>query len=1097
MTAPEPSSFASQPHIDAAEAQLQQELRAMFALDTQQHLQTYFEVVQRLNAQSWTTDIQNIYRAIHTIKGGAVTVEAEALLRAASVLEDLLSDLRYLDQAPSLDGQLNQMLLEAGELLSSAIDVKGTGEDAIASIQPTLDRLSTLHEQIKQRYIPDWNELTQVHQEFAEQGFDLVILDLEMAINQLSAGENVPAETLQQAQQTLSQLTQIGVDLQFAEDWTALIVRGQDLAEINESDLWCQAWPLYFQALKDCAKHSGHYDLEQLPALSEVAKHIPSPKPAPQGMPDSSERADVSEPATAELSVDLTDALASELDLSDLDDAFFDEDEAGFEDELLSAELTDALETDLDLSELEDSPNDRIEVLPQAVLDSEDLVSALSNLEDGTEEATAIHDLPDIILNLDDEEDLALEITALEAIETPGEAAIHDLIDTNLKDLATALDRDINLETPAGLFPTTSGSQGLFPVAASEQPAIAEPDLIPTPNAEADLRGRIKIPVPLERLDQSAQQVVETLLTARSTLTTSKSLAFQMSQLVTLTQESAQYITRLRQLQDDYALLRSLSHEQDPANGTSLEQYRQGYTTINQLLENILRMSELSREIDGMTQKTVAGMGQLDRNLLRLKDGIESTRLLPFKNLSLRAKAIIRDLTNRYDKPAKLVVRGEQLELDAGVIQQLEPALLHLLRNAYDHGLESVEERMSQGKSVQGTIGLSLQRRGNIYRLTLQDDGRGIDAAAIQQKAQEKGFPLTHTQSTGDLLAVLCQPGFSSRSVAGDVSGRGVGMDVVAGQIKAMGGRLNLESRLGQGSTFTIEVPAPQLLVPCVLLQVGKRTVAIPAEEIRETVLASSIQVMANDNALCQWTVATARGEAPGFNLSTYWQQPQAELSETAVCLRIRQDADRDADEMWLIADDLLGQEAMLINPIPSPLTVPAGLLGVSLQSDGSLTSVIDPIALIEAIQSQPHATRPTATPQVEDAATAPTILIVDDAALMRRRLESSLQTYGFVTHTCSDGLEALHWLQSNRPPALLVTDIEMPNMDGFTLLDRCRTDGMEMPILVISSRLSEEWGREAKRLGANAYLNKGFSTSDLIEQVTGLIKSRALQALL
>jgi chemotaxis protein histidine kinase CheA/ActR/RegA family two-component response regulator len=540
--------------------------------------------------------------------------------------------------------------------------------------------------------------------------------------------------------------------------------------------------------------------------------------------------------------------------------------------------------------------------------------------------------------------------------------------------------------------------------------------------------------------------------------------------------------------------LRSLSHEQDPANGTSLEQYRQGYTTINRLLENILRMSELSKEIDGMTQQTVGGMTQLDRNLLRLKDGIESSRLLPFKNLSLRAKAIIRDLTNRYSKPAKLVIRGEQLELDAGVIQQLEPALLHLLRNAYDHGLESVEERMSQGKSVQGTIQLALQRRGNIYRLTLQDDGRGIDADAIQQKAQEKGFLLTQTKSADDLLAVLCQPGFSSRSVAGDISGRGVGMDVVAGQIKSMGGRLSLESRPGQGSTFMIEVPAPQLLVPCVLLQVGKRTVAVPAEEIRETVLASSIQISNHDDeTLCQWIVTTARGDAPGFDLKTYWQQSQAELSETAVCLRIRQDAG--AAETWLIADELLGQEAMLINPIPSPLMVPAGLLGVSLQSDGSLISVLDPIALIEAVQIQPRA-KMTAAPQVEADATVPTILIVDDAALMRRRLESSLQTYGFVTYTCADGLEALQWLQSNRAPGLLITDIEMPNMDGFTLVDRCRTDGMEMPILVISSRLSEEWGREAKRLGANAYLNKGFATADLIEQVTQLMKVQALQSM-
>ncbi|MEM9136557.1 MAG: response regulator, partial [Cyanobacteria bacterium P01_F01_bin.42] len=609
----------------------------------------------------------------------------------------------------------------------------------------------------------------------------------------------------------------------------------------------------------------------------------------------------------------------------------------------------------------------------------------------------------------------------------------------------------------------------------------------PKPQETADIRRRLNIPVPLERLDQSAQQVVEALLTARSTLTTSDALTVQVSQLSALMQDSAQSITHLRQLQDDYALLRSLNQARGTDCGDALEQYRQGYTTISRLLENILRMSELSKEIEHMSQQAAAGLGQLDRSMLRLKDGIEASRLVPFKNLGMRARAIVRDLANRYDKPAKLVIRGEQLELDAGIVQQLEPVLLHLLRNAYDHGLESVEDRLHSGKLVQGLIQLELQRRGNIYRLTIQDDGRGIDAAAMKRKALTNGFPLTQTKAASDLLAVLCQPGFSSRSVADDMSGRGVGMDVVAGQVDEMGGRLSLESHLGQGTTFTIEVPAPQLLVPCVLLKVGQRTVAIPAEEIRETVLASSVQVEARTDGLCQWQITTARDVTPGFNLSTYWQQPQAKLPDTAICLRIRQDSTQNRPKVWLVADDLLGQEALLINPIPSPLIVPAGLLGVSLQPDGSLTSVLDPIALIDALQIQPA---PHAAEEAESAPTdsAPTVLIVDDAALVRRRLESSLKTYGLITHTCGDGLEAMHWLEANPQPDLLITDIEMPNMDGFTLVDHCRTNDMEMPILVVSSRLSEDWGQEARRLGANAYLNKGFATAELMHQVMKLL---------
>jgi chemotaxis protein histidine kinase CheA len=210
-------------NIDAAEAQLQQELREMFAIDTQQHLENYFTPIHRLNPRSWTADIQQLYRAIHTIKGGAVTVSADAMLQSAIVLEDLLSDLRYLVVAPVLaDGRLAQILTEAGELVSSSIEIVETGEIAIELVRPTVARLEQLRALVKQLYLPDWNELKQVHQEFAEEGFDLTILELEIALSKLPDRGIVPAKIVETAQATISQLTQIGVDLELPEDWTIM-----------------------------------------------------------------------------------------------------------------------------------------------------------------------------------------------------------------------------------------------------------------------------------------------------------------------------------------------------------------------------------------------------------------------------------------------------------------------------------------------------------------------------------------------------------------------------------------------------------------------------------------------------------------------------------------------------------------------------------------------------------------------------------------------------------------------------------------------------------------------------------------------------------
>lgn len=241
-----------------------------------------------------------------------------------------------------------------------------------------------------------------------------------------------------------------------------------------------------------------------------------------------------------------------------------------------------------------------------------------------------------------------------------------------------------------------------------------------------------------------------------------------------------------------------------------------------------------------------------------------------------------------------------------------------------------------------------------------------------------------------------------------------------------------------------------------------------------------------------------------GLDLLEYWQSQAAEpsLADTAVCLYIL--PAETSQGIWLLADDLLGQTELLINPVPSPLLAPIGLLGVSLQPNGSLVPVVDATTLAEVLLSgdrvlpgvpvQPENEAPASGLRSSAAPTADrltqTILVVDDAALMRRRIEASLTAYGYGVSTCGDGQEAWNWLQSNPTPAMVITDIEMPNMDGFTLIDRARQAGIKVPIVVVSSRLAQEWGKEARRLGATDYLTKGFSTPELIEKVKSLLGS-------
>ncbi len=876
------------PNSEFNDLQLQEELRTLFELDTQKYLQLYVQTVHQLNATNWREDIQQLYRSVHTIKGGAVTVGLQAVLQVSTILEDLLSDLRYLDTAPPLaDGQLAQSLIEAGELLIGSVQI-GDLSDPDAAVK----YIQTLRDRIQSEYLPEWNEMRQVQQEFADQGFDLVILELEMAIEDLPLTGEVPIEACETAKQTMQQLQEIGIEINLAATWHEFLQKGQELCDRLDCELWHAEWMPFLKRVKESARQGGIFEIEQAPIIPSLS-----------------------------------------------------------------------------------------------------IESAL--------------------------------------------------------------------------------------IAGNEVSLI---------NAPVSPTADIQIPVPLDRLERSSQYLVETLMATRATQGFYQSVYSNLLPLVSLAQDSVQYITQLREVQDDYALL-DVAAEQD---GLKVERYRQGYTAINRLLEISLRLIELGSETGESARRTSDSIQVLDRSLRNLQQTIEESRLVPFASLAFRSRGILRDLMTRVGKAVQLNIIGEQLELDAGTLRSLEPVLLHLLRNSYDHGIENASEREKLGKPLQGKIELALKRRGSLFELSIRDDGKGINPDRISQIAKSKGMPLTDTSTAERLLSVLCQSGFTSTTVVSDISGRGVGMDVVASQVALMNGKLSLISQIDKGTNFTIQIPVPHLFVRCLLLQAGDRTFAVPTSEIYTTTLVESLLWQKTERADYTIEIQEKNGKVPAIDLYQYWQgqTETRSLLPTAIAIRTKQsESDRG---VWLIADTLVGQSDLLVNPIPAPLIAPIGLIGMSLMPDGKLIPVIDALSFVEALFSSATEYLITSSSQSSssflDSSSDRQILVVDDAALMRRRIESSLSPQGYEITTCDDGMDAWQWLQRHNQPALLITDIEMPRMDGFTLIDRCRQAGLTMPILVISSRLAEEWSRETARLGATDYLTKGFSTLELVNKVSALI---------
>ena len=988
----------SSPSFDLAELQLERELRQMFEVDSQKDLETYLTCVQELKDRTWTADIQTMYRAIHTIKGGSVTVGADGILQVATVLEDLLSELRYLENIPPSDGGLKQMLQEGGEIIASVL---GTEQNE-AAVKAKVARIAELKQQIQQNYLAHWNEQTQIQIEFAEEGFDLVVLDLEVAVDNLPEAGEVPDKTIELATQLIEELDQIGKELELASGWETLLENASELLQQSDAALWKAKWTEYFQSLKSCAKQGGESIEDD---NTEVVE------------------ADVSS------SLDEVGSILDEIALIEDDNA-----------EVVEADLSSSLDE-------VGSILDEIALIEDSELVAESSLNKVGSI--------------------------------LDAIDlTEDDAEVEQPITDNLN-----LDEIDKINSEA------------------KSPQISAPSTQLEPKATEN----IQVPVPLAKLDLLAQSIVDTLMIARTMESFYQKLHQDSIGLTGIAKDSVRYLAQLRQIQNDYTLLNDLDLQiKQNTDSPTLERYRTGYVTINRLLENSLRLSEIGTEAEQTARETAERLQQLHKSITTLKDIVEESRLVSFKSLSFRVRAIVRDLITRYGKSVNLTVTGEQIELDVGTTKRLEPILLHLVRNAYDHGLETPAERIIKGKSEQGNLCLTLQRYGSTYTLTLQDDGRGIDRSAIEAKARKLNLPLTRTDTPSELLAVICQAGFSSQTKVSEVSGRGVGMDVVAQQIMLLNGSLSSDTILGKGTTFKINFPVPHLLVPCLLIQSGDRIFAIPTEQIVTTSLWESLDVsrVTNPESLYQWKVTHEGNTTPGLDILSYWYP---HLNEPIVDRSISQDNSsaiaiyaqpQSASGFWLLADKILGRLELKILPFPAPLIPPKGVMGVGLQTDSSLIPVIEVNSLREhlingSVSATITATQNTSDINPEADRESQTILIVDDAALMRRRIEASLSAYGYTTHTCADGLEAWNWLKMNPQPMLMITDVEMPNMDGFTLIDRCRERNLTFPILVVSSRLAEEWAKEAHRVGATDFLTKGFATGELVNKVNSLVSSQ------
>lgn len=475
----------------------------------------------------------------------------------------------------------------------------------------------------------------------------------------------------------------------------------------------------------------------------------------------------------------------------------------------------------------------------------------------------------------------------------------------------------------------------------------------------------------------------------------------------------------------------------------------------------------LAREVEGLASSTSAQA----RDLRRLQADLQALRSQPLRTIEARLRHLVRQAAQEAGREAQLVVDGADVQIERGLLDQLLGPLGHLLRNAVVHGIEAPDEREAAGKPRLGTISLSARPAGNALRLSIRDDGRGLDWPRIRNRAL--GVGLLGPDEAHDvqrLAALIFEPGFSTASELTALSGRGIGLDAVRAALQAAGGRIDVDSEAGRGCRFDIQVPVSLAGVQLLLARAGRHRVALGAAQVLQvTHIVPDALAAGGSGPRMDWQGQNVRL----LHLATALGEPPESPDEARVPVAVL----RDGEQLLAVQLDAIdGQRELLVRHPGAQLMQVPGLAGACPLADGSVALIIDPFRL-PATGFRPRA------PAVAEP--GPLILIVDDSLTVRRAHQRLLERHGYRVVLARDGVEALERLRECRPVAVLL-DIEMPRMDGFELLAALRDDGRlrELPVLMMTSRIAERHRERAQRLGANAYLGKPCPEEDLLREL-------------
>lgn len=1031
-----------------------------FVQESQELLQHLESGLMTLSQDHETQKIHGLMRAAHSIKGGAACV---GLMAIQSIAHDLENGIRALYKEDTVfDVELENLLLQAYDALQEPINQQiHQGE---YDPDQAVDRAKPIFQQLEQKLGHALDEAAELPEMQMDGDITEFIFKEEVpqALGRLENYVKKPP-TKNPKGELASQIEVLATlgDMLNLEGFAAIAQAANDALSANEEQ-YLQIAQLALADFKAGQAAVLEGDRTQGGEPSEALLQLTQAQ---------------AQTITAPTATSVSNLESPNLEDSDLLSlATFDADDEG-------APVGNGLSLDSDelaaLEFLTQNVNTEAEETP--ILSEADLAGLIIDEEDSTSAAEV--DLASFVMMEEEEEP-----TVPEALTPPPVVAPP-----------TPVASSPQPEPEPEPEPKAINRPGTAPVApvngAKPSPSTTtEKALTPTPSPATINTSSLSVRLEMSRLNHLNNLVGELVTQDNSALLRNKQSSNALDSL-------KRWYNRFNKITGQF---QQYAKELVVKNPQARSQLAQFVVFASTMVEEMAQLSETIEDTTLIALQDQQAIKQRQQTIKQLENNLLQARMLPIGDLLNRFPRTVRDLSIKGNKPVKLNLEGTNTLVDRAVLSKLYDPLVHLVRNAFDHGIDSLEERRALNKPEEGTITIKAYNRGNSTFVEIRDDGRGIKLDKIREKAILKGL-ITPTEaadlSDAQIYELLFVPGFSTAEKVSHLSGRGVGLDAVRLQIRALKGNISLVSELGKGTTFTLRLPWSMTITKLLIFRCQESFFAIPVNSLSAIAAGSKKDFVTQDHQEhFRWqgqTVPLVQTLLNGFNYPSSIiasRQQMGSLAQNNVSNIWNQAGQQMVlvitqgnDVIGLRVDQILLEQDLVIKPFGTAIAPPNYISGCTVLGDGRLVPVLDGAALTERVfQKDAHkvAFIDTQLQSLQPKLALPTVLAIDDSLTTRQTLSTTLQKAGYRVIQAQDGADGLNQLELHPEVEGIICDVEMPNMNGFEFLGRCRKKHpkTDLPVLMLTSRGSKRYRQLAQQLGANGYLTKPYLDQELVE---------------